>query len=75
MIDLCIWLFDAIEIFSKYFFSMLGANLVKWTKKLLWYIETKVFFYQTLKSSRKMLFELEFFHSAIYCCVKYSNIE
>ena len=52
-----------------------GASMVKCTKKVLRYTKTTQCFGHMPKRSSKLLFELDFFHGNLYCCVKSSNIE
>jgi hypothetical protein len=51
------------------------ANMVKWTKKTFQCTKTISFRVKPLKVVVKCYFKLEKNHGALYCCVKYSNIE
>ena len=66
---------DRMPIFVTSTFSfIMGASTVKDVEKVLWYTETINFLVKRLKVVAK-LFNLDFFHGALYCCVMYSNIE
>ena len=52
-----------------------GANMVKWTKKMLWYTETIVFAVKGPKVVAKCCLNWISFHDDLCCCVEYSNIE
>ena len=55
---------------------MADASMVKCAKKENAPIYSNHnFFGQTPKSSSKVLFELDFIHGDLYCCVKTSNVE
>ena len=47
--------------------TLMGASMVKWTKKMLLYLKTIVVANCCLNSI--------IFHGDLYCCAKYSNVE
>jgi hypothetical protein len=53
----------------------MGASMVKWTKKVLWYTKTIIFLVKGLKVVAKSYLNWNFFYDDLYCCVKYSNVE
>ena len=48
---------------------LMGAGMVKWIKKMLQYIKTLIFLVKGLKSSSKVLFEVEFFFMMTFVVV------
>ena len=49
--------------------------MVKYMEKMLWYTKTIIFLVKRLKVVAKCCLNWIFFHGALYCCVRYSNIE
>ena len=54
---------------------LLGASMVKWTKKVLWYIKTIISLVKGLKVVAKCCLNWIFFNDDLFCYVKCSNVE
>ena len=59
----------------KILYIDLGANMVKWTKKLLRYAKNIIILVKCLQVVAKHCLNWYFFHNDLCCCVKYSNVE
>jgi hypothetical protein len=70
----------SIGVNSSCFVSLMPSShictwMVKWTKKLNRYAEIATFFVRSYKIIPKYLCSWIIFHSALYCCYKYSNLK
>ena len=54
---------------------LLGASMVKWTKKVVWYTKTIIVLVKGLKIVEKGCLNWILFDDDLYCCVIYSNVE
>ena len=49
--------------------------MIKYTEIMLWYTMSIMYFDETPRGSSTLFFKLDFINDALYCCVRYSNIE
>ena len=72
----CVSLYTYVRLLFFFKFALnMGASMVKWTKKVLWYTKTLFVLVKGLKVVAKHCLNWIFPHDNLCCCVEYSNLE